>query len=51
MMEKPDFLHFDTNSWKLKVDQKILELGVVKNGCGHSGLVTLKLGVSQEGIN
>ena len=20
MMEKPDFLHFDTDSWKLKVD-------------------------------
>ena len=24
-MKKPDFLHFDPDSWKLKVDQKILE--------------------------
>ena len=24
---------------------------LVKNGCGHSGLRTLKLAVSQEGIN
>ena len=24
MMKKPDFLHVDTDSWKLKVDQKIL---------------------------
>ena len=22
--EKPDFLHVDTDSWKLKVDQKVL---------------------------
>ena len=24
MMKKPDFLHVDTDSWKLKVDQKVL---------------------------
>ena len=24
MMKMSDFLHVDTNSWKLKVDQKIL---------------------------
>ena len=26
-------------------------LGMVKNGCGHYGLRTLKLALSQEGIN
>ena len=26
-------------------------VGMVRNGCGHSGLKTLKLAVSQEGIN
>ena len=25
MMKKPDFLHADTDSWKLKVWRKILE--------------------------
>ena len=25
MTKKPDFLHVDTDSWKLKVDRKILE--------------------------
>ena len=24
MLKKPDFLHVDTDSWKLKVDQRIL---------------------------
>ena len=24
MMKKPDFLHVDTDPWKLKMDQKIL---------------------------
>ena len=51
MMKKPDFLHVDTDSWKLKVDQKILGVGMVRNGCGHSGLRALKLALSQEGIN
>ena len=26
-------------------------VGVVQNGCGHSGLRTLKSAVSQEGVN
>ena len=26
-------------------------VGVVKNGCGHSGLRTLKLAIPQEGMN
>ena len=26
-------------------------VGVIKDGCGHSGLRTLKLELSQEGIN
>ena len=30
---------------------KITGVGVVKNGCGHSDLRTLKLAASQEGIN
>ena len=30
---------------------KKLGVGMVKNGCGHSGLRRLKLAVSQEGIN
>ena len=31
-MKKPDFLHVDTDSWKLKVDQKILGWGWSKMG-------------------
>ena len=30
---------------------KYIDVGLVKNGCGHSGLRTLKLTVSQKGIN
>ena len=30
---------------------KNIGVGIVKNGCGHSGLRTLKLAVSQEWIN
>ena len=51
MTKKPDFLHVDTDSWKLKVDPKILEWAWSENGYGHSGLTTLKLAVSQEGIS
>ena len=29
---------------------KNIGVGVVKNGCGHSGLKTLKLAVSQDRI-
>ena len=30
---------------------KNIGVGMVKNGCGHSGPSKLKLAVSQEGIN
>ena len=30
---------------------KNIGVDVVKNGCGHSGLRTLKLAVCQKGIN
>ena len=49
MTKKPDFLHVDTDSWKLKVILKKTGVRLVKNGCGHSGLRILKLAVSQEG--
>ena len=42
MMKKPDFLHFDTDSWKLVW---------LKNVLGQSGVRTSNLAVSQEGIN
>ena len=32
MMKKPDFLHVDTNSWKIEVDGKILGWGWSKMG-------------------
>ena len=51
ILKEPDFLHVDTYLWKLKVDCKIWRLGIVKKGCGYSGLRTLKLAVSQEEIN
>ena len=50
MMKKLDFLHVDTNSWKLKDDWKIL--GWVWSKMGVATLVSgQKLAVSQEGIN
>ena len=36
---------------EIKSWSKNIGVGLVKNGCGHSGLRTLKLAVSQEGIN
>ena len=36
---------------KLKSWLKNIEVGVVKNGCGYSSLRTLKLAVSQKGMN
>ena len=33
-MKWPDFLHVNTNSLKLKVDQKKFWVGMGKNGCG-----------------
>ena len=35
---------------EIKRQLKNIGLDVVKNGCGHSGLRTLKLAVSQKGI-
>ena len=35
---------------KIKNWLKNIGLGLVKNGCGHSGHRTLKLAVSQEGV-
>ena len=49
MMKKTDFLHVDTNSWKLKVDWQILEQAWSKMGVA-TGLRSLKLAVFQEGI-
>ena len=45
-MKKPDFLRVDTDSWKLRVDWKIL--GWVWSKMGVS---TLNLAVSQEDTN
>ena len=36
---------------EIKYLLKNIELGVVKNGYGHSGLRTLELSISQERIN
>ena len=48
MMKKPDFLHVDTK-------KKNIGVGMVKNGCDHSVLRTLKLAACQrekmDGIN
>ena len=49
MMKNPEFLHVD--AWKIEVDLKILGLDMVKNGCGHSVLRTLKLAVCQGKMN
>ena len=47
-MKQPYFLHVDTDSHKLKLDQKNFGWAWSKNGCGQSGHGTLKLTVSQE---
>ena len=36
---------------EIKSWSKNIGVGMVKNGCGHSGLTTLKLALSQEGID
>ena len=41
VMKRPDFLHVDTNLWRLKVAWNILGEDVVKNGCAYSGLTGL----------
>ena len=43
-MKGPYFLHVDTNSPKLKVNQKVLG----RDGCGQPSQRTLKLIVSPE---
>ena len=52
--------HNDGKAWffaywcrfvEIKSWLKNIGVGLVKNGCGHSGLRTVKLAVSQEGIN
>ena len=50
-MKQPYFLHVETNLQKLKVDQTFFWLCMARNGCGKSGLWTLKLIVSQEWTN
>ena len=45
------FLHVDKSSWKLNCWLKNIGVGVMKNGCHHSGTRMLKLVVSQERIN
>ena len=47
-MVLPDFLQAGTNSHKLIGNWNFFRVGVVKNGCDHSGHVTLKLTVSEE---
>ena len=51
---QPDFLNIYLNSHTLEVGQKFFRVGMVKNGCGHSGNGTEKMTASQErtgGIN
>ena len=49
MMKKPRFLHADKNSWKLKVDWKIL--GWVCSIIGVAMLFSGHKAVYPEGIN
>ena len=42
---------YHTDLWKSEVDGKNIGAEMVKNWCGHSGLKTLKLAVSQEAFN
>ena len=44
-------MYVDTNSGKLKVVWKIFGLCIIKNGCGHSGHMNLKLAAFKGGIN
>ena len=49
MNKKPDYLHFDTDSWKLKFVKKYWGWHGQK-WVGYSGLRTLKLALSQKGL-
>ena len=50
MMKKPDFLHVDTDSWKLKVKSHFnnFEVVMLKNGRALLDLGTLKPAPPQE---
>ena len=50
-IRKPDFVACWYRFMESKSCLKNIRVGLVKNGYGHSGLSTLKLVVSQEGIN
>ena len=50
-IKKPDFLHVDTNSWKVTVNWEMLRWMQSKMGVYCSDLRTLKLTVSQEPVN
>ena len=52
--------HKDEKAWLFACWYRLMDIkswlenigvGMVKNGCGHSGLKALKLAVSQKGIN
>ena len=49
MMKKPDFLHIDTDLWKLTIEWKIFGWVGSKMGVA-TDFRTLRLAVSQEGI-
>ena len=50
-MEKPDFFACSYRLIEIKSWLKNIGVGLVKSGCDHSGVRTLKLAVSQKGIN
>ena len=49
MMKKPLFFACLYRFMEIKYRSKNIEVGVIRNGCGHSSLRTPKLAVSQEG--
>ena len=49
--EKARFFVYWSRFIEIKGWLKSVGVGLVKNGCGYSGLRTLKLDVFQEGIN
>ena len=50
-MKKPAFFSCLYRLMKIKSWLKHIGMGMLKNGCGHSGLRTLKLFLSQKGLN
>ena len=49
--EKARFFTYWYRFMEIKNWSKNIGVGMAKNGCGHSGLRTLKLAVYQEGFN